>query len=88
MWVRGYSSRRCAEGQTRLTQITLRDVESLPQLRDLLANDGAGQANIHLMVPLNDNEMVEIGLKGDFALSPATITAIQSLSSVESLRDV
>ena len=69
-------------------QITFDDVTSIPQLRELLDADGAGQANVHVIVPLNDNRQVELELKGDYALSNTTVNAIRQLRGVSGLRDV
>jgi len=75
-------------GKTRLTKITFDNVTAMPQLKDLLAQDGAGQANVHVIVPLNDNDMAELEIKGDYALSNATVNAIRNLNGVIGLKDV
>jgi DNA polymerase-3 subunit alpha len=75
--------------KARLSLITLNDTQSLPQLKDLLNAEGAGgNATIHLILPLNDNENIEMELKGTHKLNTSTVNAIRQLGSVESLRDV
>ena len=76
------------KGKTRLTKITFDDVGSIPQLKELLVADGSGQANVHFIVPLNDNEMAELEIKSDYALSNATVNAIRNLDGVVGLKDV
>ncbi len=76
------------KGKTRLTKITFNTVQSIPQLKELLKEDGAGQANIHVIVPLNNTEMAELEIKGDYALTNDTVHAIRQLSGVSGLMDV
>jgi len=70
------------KGKTRLTKITFDDVGAMPQLKELLVADGTGQANVHVIVPLNDNECAELEIKGDYALSNATVNAVRNLNGV------
>ncbi len=73
----------------RLTYIELVKTDSLPQLGELLAEDGEGLAAIHLVLPTGQlNEFVEMKLNGSYKLSAATVNAIQQLNGVENLRDV
>jgi hypothetical protein len=75
--------------KARLSLITLNDTQSLPQLKDLLNAEGAGgNATIHLILPLNDNENIEMELKGTHKLNASTVNAIRQLSGVQGLRDV
>jgi DNA polymerase-3 subunit alpha len=76
------------KGKTRLTMITLIATESLTQIKGLLDADKGGQANVHLVVPITEAESAEIEIKGDFALDATTVSAIQNLNGVGSLRDV
>lgn len=73
----------------RLTYIELSKAESLPQLGELLAQDGEGLAAIHLLLPTGQrDEFVEMKLSGSYKLSATTVNAIQQLKGVENLRDV
>jgi DNA polymerase-3 subunit alpha len=76
------------KGKTRLTKITFSSTDTLPQLKELLAADGTGQSNVHIILPYSDSEMVEMEIKGDYALTPDTIHAIQELDNVTQLKDV
>ena len=76
------------KGKSRLTYITMTDTSAIQQMKDLLDHDGAGTASIRLVVPMNDNRLVEIKLPSDYALKTETVNAIQQLKGVESLRDI
>ena len=75
--------------KSRLTYITMTSGDSMPQLGELLKEDGEGLASIHVVLPTGQgNEYVEMKLNGSYKLSAATVNAIQQLKGVESLRDV
>lgn len=75
--------------KARLSLITLDNTQSLSLLKELLdAEEKGGNATIHLILPLNDNENIEIGLKGTHKLNASTVNAIRQLSGVQGLRDI
>ena len=76
------------KGKSRLTMIDMATTDAIVPMKQLLDHDGKGQATIHLIVPMNDNQRAEIRLPGEYALTPETVNAIQQLKGVDSLRDV
>ncbi|PCH99602.1 MAG: hypothetical protein COB76_05315 [Alphaproteobacteria bacterium] len=74
--------------KTRQTYIELINTQSIDQVKEILTTDGEGKAFVTFTVPINDNKYADIRLSKQYNLCPETMTAIQNLDGVESVRDV
>jgi DNA polymerase-3 subunit alpha len=74
--------------KSRQTYITLSNTDSLPQIRDIIVNDGDGLSTIHFTVPIQNDQLADIKVKGSYKLSPDAMYAIQNINGVQSIMDV
>jgi len=74
--------------KSRQTYIKLDSTEHLRQIKDIIMGDGDGLSTIHFTVPIQDEQLADVKIKGSYKLSPDAMYAIQNLDGVVSVMDV
>jgi DNA polymerase-3 subunit alpha len=69
-------------------RIWLRETETVPHIRDLLARQGGGKGRVILVPCIDDERSVEIALPGGYSVTPRLAQALTSLPGVERVDEV
>jgi DNA polymerase-3 subunit alpha len=64
-------------------RIWLRETETVPHIRDLLARQGAGRGRVILVPRIGNERSVEIALPGGYSVTPRLAQALTTLPGVE-----
>ena len=69
-------------------RVWLKETETVPHIRDLLAREGGGKGRVILVPRLGDERSVEIALPGGYSVTPRLTQALAGLSGVERVDEI